>query len=78
MGMGWTLVAAVFLFDVFAVRNGFCGHLCPLGAFYSLIGGSSMVRVRHSKEQCTRCMECVESCPEPQVLSHGRKIGTAR
>jgi len=68
MGMGWTSVAAVFLFDVFVVKNGFCGHLCPLGAFYSLTGSRSAVRVLHSKEQCTRCMRCVESCPEPQVL----------
>jgi ferredoxin-type protein NapH len=68
MGMGWTAVAAVFLFDVFMVRNGFCGHLCPLGAFYSLAGRWSLVRVVHSKEQCTSCMRCIESCPEPQVL----------
>jgi len=68
MGMGWTSVAAVFLFDVFVVRNGFCGHLCPLGAFYSLTGGWSAVRVLHSKDACTRCMRCIESCPEPQIL----------
>lgn len=68
MGMGWTLVAAVFLFDLVMVKNGFCGHLCPLGAFYSLTGRRSIVRVRHVQEQCSRCMRCVESCPEPQVL----------
>jgi ferredoxin-type protein NapH len=68
MGMGWTAVAAVFLLDVFVVKNGFCGHLCPLGAFYSLAGRWSLVRVVHSKEQCTSCMRCIESCPEPQVL----------
>jgi len=68
MGMGWTSVAAVFLFDVFVVRKGFCGHLCPLGAFYSLAGRWSMVRVVHSRKQCTNCMRCIESCPEPQVL----------
>jgi len=68
MGLGWTSVAAVFLFDVFMVRNGFCGHLCPLGAFYSLAGGRSAIRVFHSAERCSQCMRCVESCPEPQVL----------
>ncbi|HWR72674.1 MAG TPA: 4Fe-4S binding protein, partial [Nitrospirota bacterium] len=68
MGMGWTLVAAVFLFDLFVVKNGFCGHLCPLGAFYSLIGRGSVVRVLHVKERCTGCMLCVGACPEPQVL----------
>lgn len=68
MGMGWTSVAAVFLFDVFIVKNGFCGHLCPLGAFYSLTSGWSAVRVLHSKDPCTSCMRCIETCPEPQVL----------
>ena len=68
MGAGWTAVAAVFLFDALVVRNGFCGHLCPLGAFYALAGRASVVRVRHVRERCTRCMRCVEACPEPQVL----------
>ena len=68
MGLGWTSVAAVFLFDVVAVKNGFCGHLCPLGAFYSLAGGKSAVRVLHDAGRCSRCMRCVGSCPEPQVL----------
>jgi ferredoxin-type protein NapH len=72
MGAGWTLVAAVFLFDLFVLRHGFCGHLCPLGGFYALIGRTGIVRVRHSEERCSRCMECVDRCPEPQVLT---KVG---
>ncbi|MHB8845364.1 MAG: quinol dehydrogenase ferredoxin subunit NapH [Nitrospirota bacterium] len=68
MGWGWTSIAAVFLFDALVVRNGFCGHACPLGAFYSLAGGKSAMRVIHNAERCSRCMRCVESCPEPQVL----------
>jgi ferredoxin-type protein NapH len=69
MGMGWTLIAAVFLFDALIVRNGFCGHLCPLGAFYALIGRARALRVMHVRERCTSCMLCLENCPEPQVLS---------
>jgi len=68
MGMGWTLVLAVFFFDFFVQKNGFCGHLCPLGGLYSLITRFSLVRVRHSREQCTLCMKCLEICPEQQVL----------
>jgi ferredoxin-type protein NapH len=76
MGAGWTLIIAVFLFDLVAVRHGFCGHLCPLGGFYALIGRAGMVRVKHFEDRCTRCMECVERCPEPQVLSLvGRRDG---
>jgi len=68
MGMGWTGIAAVFLFDVLVVQNGFCGHVCPLGAFYAMAGRASVLRIRHNLERCTSCMQCVESCPEPQVL----------
>lgn len=68
MGMGWTVVLAVFCFDLFVLRNGFCGHLCPLGGFYALVGRYSVLRVRHDRGKCTLCMKCVEHCPERQVL----------
>jgi len=68
MGIGWTLVLAVFLFDLLWIADGFCGHICPLGAFYSLVTGFSLVRVRHSREKCTLCGKCLEICPERQVL----------
>ena len=68
MGAGWAAVLAVFLFDLLIVKNGFCGHICPLGGFYSLITRFSLVRVSHEKKRCTLCMKCLERCPEPQVL----------
>jgi ferredoxin-type protein NapH len=68
MGAGWTMVVAVFLFDLVMVRQGFCGHLCPLGGFYALIGRGGVVRVRHRADRCSRCAKCLEYCPEPQVL----------
>lgn len=68
MGFGWTAVLAVFLFDLLIARNGFCGHLCPLGGFYSLVTRFSLVRVRHDREKCTQCMKCTAICPETQVL----------
>lgn len=69
MGMGGAAILIVFLFDLLAVKNGFCGHLCPLGAFYSLIGRYSLLRVKYQKESCTLCMKCKEVCPEKQVLN---------
>lgn len=68
MGTGWTLVLAVFLFDLLRIGSGFCDTVCPLGAFHSLIAWFSLVRVPHSREKCTLCGKCVEICPEPQVL----------
>ena len=77
MGMGWTLVLAVFFFDLFVQRDGFCGHLCPLGGFYALITGFSLIRIRHDKEKCTLCRKCLDICPEQQVLSMVGKISSA-
>jgi len=68
MGLGWTAVLALFLFDLVVLRQGFCGHLCPLGAFYALAGAYGFLRVRHLKDHCTLCGECLKHCPEPQVL----------
>lgn len=69
MGLGWWAVAAVFLFDLFGQRNGFCGHVCPLGAFYELVGRWSLLRVCHDHQKCTSCWDCLRVCPEIQVLN---------
>ena len=68
MGLGWLAVAAVFLFDLAAAKNGFCGHLCPLGGFYALVSRWRILRVMHDSKRCTQCMKCTAICPEPQVL----------
>jgi len=67
-GAGIAVIVAIFLFDLFGVKNGWCGHLCPLGASYSLIGQASIIRVKHDHEACTACMKCKVVCPENQVL----------
>jgi ferredoxin-type protein NapH len=69
MGLGWTAVLGVFLFDLLVLRHGWCGHLCPLGAFYALVGRLAPVRVRFDTPTCTHCGECARICPEPQVLN---------
>jgi len=69
MGAAWGLLAAVFLLDLLISRRAWCGHLCPVGAFYSLIGTASLVRVSAAdREQCDDCMDCFAVCPEHQVI----------
>lgn len=68
-GLAWLVVLGVFAFDLFVSKRGWCGHLCPLGACYSLIGAFSAARVRaERRERCDDCMECYAVCPEPQVI----------
>ena len=69
MGMGFAALLSLFLFDLFAVKNGWCGHICPLGGFYALIGKLSIIRVKHNQSACTLCMKCKDICPEKPVLS---------
>lgn len=68
LGFGWATMVVIFLFDLFVLKNGWCGYICPLGGFYSLIGRFSLLRVHHNSEKCTACMKCKVVCPEIQVL----------
>lgn len=69
LGAAWAVVLAVFLFDLFVMSRGWCGHLCPVGAFYSLLARWSPLRVSAGKRQaCNDCMDCFAVCPEPQVI----------
>jgi ferredoxin-type protein NapH len=69
LGAGGMALAAIFLFDLLILKNGWCGHLCPLGGFWSLVGRTAQWRVRFDKDSCTHCGECAKVCPEPQVLN---------
>ncbi|MBI4997049.1 MAG: quinol dehydrogenase ferredoxin subunit NapH [Rhodocyclales bacterium] len=69
MGFAWAVIVAVFLFDLFVMRHGWCGHFCPVGAFYSLIGRFSLLRIRlPARAACDDCMDCFAVCPEQQVI----------
>jgi ferredoxin-type protein NapH len=69
LGLAWGLLLAIFLFDLFVSRRGWCSHLCPVGAFYSLLGRYSLLRVSAvARSKCDDCMDCFAVCPEPQVI----------
>jgi len=69
LGTAWAIVLAVFLFDLFVMSRGWCGHLCPVGAFYSLLGRAGVLRISATgRSACNDCMDCFAVCPEPQVI----------
>lgn len=70
MGWLWTVALALFVFDLVVSRRGWCGRLCPMGAFYGLLGHVSITRVSAAKRQdCNDCMDCFAVCPEPHVIT---------
>lgn len=74
MGFSWMLVLSIFFLDAFISRRAWCGHLCPMGKFYSLIGKFSLIRVNAAqRDKCNDCMECYTVCPEPQVIKPALK-----
>ena len=79
VGLAWLVVAGVFLFDLLVAARGWCGHVCPVGACYRLLGARALVRMRAPRrEQCNNCLECFAVCPEPQVLGPVLKVKEAR
>ena len=70
IGLGRIIILAVLLLDLFVSRRAWCSHLCPVGAFYGVVGRGSLVRVAAKRrEDCTNCGACFNICPEPHVIT---------
>ena len=63
------IMLMIFLFDLLISRDAWCGHICPVGAFYSLFGRLGITRVSaYHRDNCDDCMDCFVVCPEEQVI----------
>ena len=67
---GSMVLLSLFLFDLLITRRGWCGHLCPVGAFYAVLGRYGHLRVTAKESvSCAGCGACIKVCPEPHVLA---------
>lgn len=66
--LGVTLVGSL-LYDRF-----FCKYLCPMGAFYSIIGKFSPYKVVRNEEDCIQCGLCTKSCPMNIDVQNDKEI----
>ncbi|CAG0956048.1 Ferredoxin-type protein NapH [Burkholderiales bacterium] len=74
VGAAWTIVLAVFLLDLLFSDRGWCGRVCPVGAFYSLLALKSPLRVTAARRaHCNDCLDCYAVCPEKQVIKPALK-----
>ncbi|RAU22230.1 quinol dehydrogenase ferredoxin subunit NapH [Paramagnetospirillum kuznetsovii] len=70
LGSAVLVTSAVFLFDLGLAERGWCTHLCPVGAFYGLLGRVAVVRVSAiGRAACDDCMDCFAVCPERHVIA---------
>ncbi|THD71598.1 quinol dehydrogenase ferredoxin subunit NapH [Thalassobius vesicularis] len=76
VGFAWAFVLGVFVMDFVLARRGWCGHLCPVGAFYGLLGRGSVLRITADKRAaCDDCMDCFAVCPEMHVITPALRGG---
>jgi ferredoxin-type protein NapH len=68
VGLGLGAALGIWLIDTLVLHRGWCGHLCPLGAFWALVGRVGLIKVAFDDASCSRCGDCVKACPEPRVL----------
>ena len=66
---GAAVVLGIFALDLLMIRRGWCGHLCPLGAFWAVVGRASPLKVTFDDAKCSHCGDCAVVCPEPQVIN---------
>lgn len=73
-GLAWLIVVAVFLYDLLVAERGWCGHLCPMGAFYATLGRAAILRISAARRgECNDCADCYAVCPEPQIIKPALK-----
>lgn len=76
LGFGLFGVGAIFLFDLFVAKHGWCGHICPVGACYGAVGRAAVLRVSAARrDACDDCMSCFAVCPEPHVITPALRGG---
>lgn len=68
------LVIGLFLVELVGGDRIWCSRLCPVGAFYGLLGKVSFVKISAVKRTaCDDCMDCYAVCPESHVISPALK-----
>lgn len=55
----------------------FCKYLCPMGAFYGILGKLSAFKVVRNEQACVHCGKCSKSCPMNIDVQHSLKVTSA-
>jgi polyferredoxin len=61
--LGKLLILVVVVAGSIVSSRFFCRTLCPLGAFYGLFNGKSLIRLKFDADNCTKCGACHLVCP---------------
>lgn len=71
--IGFGILLAMLLSSLFYNRL-FCRYLCPLGAYYAIMGRFSLLKIERDKNVCVNCGKCDRECPVAIDISSVNKI----
>lgn len=71
--IGFGILLAMLLFSLFYDRL-FCRYLCPLGAYYAIMGRFSLLRIERDKNTCVNCKKCDTECPAALDISSVNRV----
>ena len=74
--VGFILLSAILIGSLLYDRF-FCKYMCPMGAFYGIIGKISPTRVERNENLCVNCNACSKACPANIEVSKETKINSA-
>ncbi|MCS5422732.1 MULTISPECIES: 4Fe-4S binding protein [Psychrilyobacter] len=60
--LGFGILMGMLLSSLFYDRL-FCRYLCPLGAYYAILGRFSLLKIERDKNTCINCNKCDRGCP---------------
>lgn len=71
------LLLAVTVLGSFIYDRFFCKYLCPVGAFYGIIGKLSPTKIERNADLCVNCKKCNKVCPVNIDVEKSEKITSA-
>lgn len=57
------LIAVLVLLASFFIPRAWCKYACPLGGVMSIVGHTSLLRIRRDAQDCKGCRVCETPCP---------------
>jgi len=60
IGLELMLIAVVVISNWVYGSANWCSNICPLGAFYSILGSKRLLRIKLQESECVQCGKCYE------------------
>lgn len=71
------IILAITLIGSLLYDRFFCKYLCPMGAFYGVLGKVSPFKIERNENACINCGKCNKVCPMNIDVQNGKEVKSA-